>query len=487
MKREDLVVYLGKKKVWNGEETARAEMCNWAFAHYCEVTNTVAELPFSDDEINKHLSSLTEKEYYIYRKYIRLQDWVTKAWLSMQTYEQNSQCYYFRLLNRINYIKAGEDLHKYLSELPVIVTQKQYDDLSKKKRQLAFQFNGKRKMNAFEIVTMVIEELVIQLNENGSSAIAQFKDSYQEQHITDSYARVQLHALGLSEDITKWNYITSPLILHALALDGDEDDVDAFRSEFPEVIEAAIQDIKENYPNIDLTKLITAPAIDWINFSINWNSLYEINFYNMKKAYGGNDLNLFNGDHRIYNGVAILRESDSTHGVANCIDDKGYYCPPDLPESFTELSIEALFPESDTQKAIATSIEVDRQRMLDSLYVVNGFQKSLDLIVEIHGLEDYEVFNTHAHVLRSLITELNRRFELTYNQVKTSHYVDGERQEKALQALKDYFYRADFEAEVAPEENVKRAREIIKDFSAFSEGTELAELLQKKGYKAKGT
>jgi uncharacterized protein (UPF0305 family) len=216
--------------------------------------------------------------------------------------------------------------------------------------------------------------------------------------------------------------------------------------------------------------LIKASSKEWIEWGvIFWEDLYKMDFYHFKKTYIDTDTNYFNGNRRaLFNGVALLRPSDLLN-KSRCIDEDGNYIQPQLPNTFIELSIEALFTDSEYYASVSEDVMLERQYLLDSYYYLQGYNKAIDIIIELFDFPEFEVVKARTDYLAKRIEALNGLFLMLYRKIRNIDYEDEELKQKKLEVLKDFFYKLDYEKETPPEDKVEYATRLIKDFSAFKD------------------
>lgn len=585
----DIKALLRKKKKWTGEEVARASIASWCY-EYEQAKNGVIDTEplFTDAELQEHLNSIEDPaQGRRYNNLISIREWVAKSYSGAIAQQQQLQLYLTTLMNRVTAIRATEDTYKYLSQLPAIMTEKQYKELVSRRREEALHPEGetltftmlalleealnhyirelqkkprdrknplqplkkkleKERVTDPHILTRynevmgegyyttvdgvrsdeVTTEEWIEINKDICERIRE-DDSYspeEAQQIIDDIVQARyitrVSALfngatpeeadniqtetdikeGFSKRVT-WHYYTDPpkdltkweiletgdLFEYYPTLAGENysgksweeslvEDIEAFRKEFPTVVASLLKDMKKYFP--DAPDLIEAPVEEWLTIGVEWEDLYSMDYYSFRSTYIDNDINYFDGNKRaILNGVAILRPSDVLN-KSRCIDEDGNFKPPAIPDTFTELSIQSLFSESEWYAESIKSIEMERSLLLSSYYYLVGYDMIMDIIAREHDLPEFKTFKANSEYMAQRIEGLNGLFLVLFDTVNSIDYEDEELKEKKLEALRNFFYRLDYEAEKPTEQQIEYATSIIKDFKAFKENTvELAKTM----------
>lgn len=573
----DIKTLLSKKKTWTGEEVARASIASWLYECEQAKDGILDTKPlFTDAELRSHLNSITDPaEGKRYNNLISIREWASRAYLSALAQEQVCQCYFEKLFNRITNIEAVEDTYRYLSELPTIMTEKQYKELVEAKTEEALHPDGEQiGFCLFNLLQEALDYYVKELQakpRDKKNPLQPLKKKLEKELVTDphilkKYNKVMgngyytlpdgrkskdmsteeweeavspvLYAIEHNEELTdlerkqlrtdiaqkrilaqeelvfsgmtdeeaqkvrmeadykegfftkcewhedeetpadlnKWEVLeTGDLGEYYPSLYGEEgteeEDIEAFRKEFPEVVASLLKNMQDRY-SLDTVSLIEAPVSKWLEWGIlYWEDLYKADFYGFRKTYIDTDTNYFDKNKRaLFNGVAILRPNNIVN-KSRCIDEDGNYTPPALPNTFVELSIEALFTDSEYYASASESIMLEREYLLDSYYYLNGYNKAIDIIIEQFNLPDFEIVKARTGFLKERIDALNGLFLMAYRKVRNIDYEDEELKEKKLEALRNFFYKLDYEKETPPEDKVEYATRLIKDFSAFKSKT----------------
>lgn len=275
------------------------------------------------------------------------------------------------------------------------------------------------------------------------------------------------------EDLNKWEILqTGDLFEYYPALEGkgteEEElaDIEAFKKEFPEVVDTLLKDMEQFIKGIS-----SVPTKEWLTNVYMWEDLYKVDFYGFRKDFVENDTTIFDGNYRaIFNGIAILRPSDLL-SKSPCINEKGYYEAPDPRRAILSLSLENFFTESENYATETAKVEDERATFRESVYYLLGYNKALELIAEKYKVEEVLVAQIPFKGMIDRLNAFNGLVRNLYTQIKDTHYEDKELQEKKLEVLKDILYPIDDNFLVIPEERIAQAKRAMKDFKAFKESS----------------
>ena len=169
----DIAKILNKKK-WTGRELGRLELTNMALGYKNALTGQGSESPIvSRAQLEKMLSSLDDREQIrIYNGYIGIHRWISVQYNVAQTQIQQAQLQYRTLSEYITDAVLAEHVFQYIEQLPAIMTQKQYDDLVKERREASFKDDEGNELyyNIFNILEKAIHYYVNLLQSNPKKA-----------------------------------------------------------------------------------------------------------------------------------------------------------------------------------------------------------------------------------------------------------------------------------------------------------------------------
>lgn len=295
------------------------------------------------------------------------------------------------------------------------------------------------------------------------------------------------------EGLTKWELIRADAEGDAYfseyipALTGEETtpeafiaDAEAFKKEFPELVEAAFKALDAmgyTYGEEGAEKpLSSIPVSEWETTVFSWRELYNADFPGFRKEIES-DYSVFDGDKRaLLNGVAVLRPSDFLLKPINgrtcaAIDENGYFKEPEGEALYSNLfGLNAYLPDNPESGDNIDRVERNRATLEESLHFIIGYDAALELIAKEIGIPDFTIFRADGERCLSRTEALNGLFDLLYTNIDETSYRDKERKAAKLQALRDVFYPIDTEAFTISEARKKKAAEMLEGLQAFGDG-----------------
>lgn len=295
------------------------------------------------------------------------------------------------------------------------------------------------------------------------------------------------------EGLTKWELIRADAEGDAYfseyipALTGEEitpeasiADAEAFKKEFPELVEAAFKALDAmgyTYGEEGAEKpLSSIPVSEWETTVFSWRELYNADFPGFRKEIES-DYSVFDGDKRaLLNGVAVLRPSDFLLKPINgrtcaAIDENGYFKEPEGEALYSNMfGLSAYLPDNPESGDNIDRVERNRATLEESLHFIIGYDAALELIAKEIGIPDFNIFRADGERCLSRTEALNGLFDLLYTHIDEIAYRDKERKAAKLQALRDVFYPIDTEAFTISEARKKKAAEMLEGLQAFGDG-----------------
>lgn len=295
------------------------------------------------------------------------------------------------------------------------------------------------------------------------------------------------------EGLTKWELIRADADGDAYfseyipALTGEEitpeafiADAEAFKKEFPELVEAAFKALDAmgyTYGEEGKEKPLSAcPVEEWETTVFTWRELYNASFPGFREDIES-DFNIFDGDKRaILNGVAVIRPSDFLLKPINgrtcaAIDENGYFVEPDGETLFSNLfGLNAYLPDNPESGDNIDKVERNRAALDESLRFIIGYDIALELIAKEIGIPDFTIFKADGERCLTRTRALNGLFDLLYTHIDEIAYRDKERKAAKLQALRDVFYPIDTDALSVSEGRRKKAAKMLEGLEAFGDG-----------------
>lgn len=280
------------------------------------------------------------------------------------------------------------------------------------------------------------------------------------------------------KDLTKWDIIEQELLLELYPADIDgsgdaysdsnfNESMKDFYAEFKDLVDAMLADMDKKYFSEDKIKAAELSLDEWGSTSIGWRRLYELDFYG-ERSIAESDSNIFKGNYRaLLNGVAILRPNDLIL-ASRRIDERGYYTEPNISSAYVRLySLEAYFTDNENYAEHISNIQTNRTELLSGYYYLKGYNKQIDLIIEMTGVKELEIYKQDVTGLEHSMEYLDDIVGDLYYDIKNTDYQDKELQARKLEVLKDVFPPLDYKSLTIPEENIKEAEELVDNFTAF--------------------
>lgn len=278
------------------------------------------------------------------------------------------------------------------------------------------------------------------------------------------------------KDLTKWDVIEQELLtfFYPADMDGSGDpysesnftrSMEDFVAEFPELVKAMLADIDKSFFKGE-SGLSPLPVSKWLTELYDWRQLYEKDFYSMREEAEQDTVIFADNPRALFNGVAILRPNNITERSL-CVDERGYYTEPTLSTGLKDFTLEAFFTEAENYADSIEIVEDARATLVQSYYLVKGYNLALELIAKHFDVPELTVFQMDVADLEQKLDAYNSLVPMLYKKIRDIRYTDKELQRKKLQVLRDVFPELDYSAITIPPENVEKAVALFKDFQAF--------------------
>ena len=198
------------KKGWTGKELGILELTNMAILFRQRLQGQEQKPIIESAQFQKMLNDLKDpvqgKEY---NGYISIHEWVVVAFNIAQTQLQQAQVNFRTLEGYITKAMIAEDVFLYASQLPVIMTQKQYDDLRAERIEAYFkdeESGEELESNIFNLVERAISYYLKQLNTEPKKAnpLKAIRKKYLTQPVKSKYI------LSRYNELTGRGYYTLP-------------------------------------------------------------------------------------------------------------------------------------------------------------------------------------------------------------------------------------------------------------------------------------
>lgn len=468
-----------RKRSWTGRELGILELTNMCELYRQGLEGEAHPKPIVEPaRFQKMLDTIRGTEdSKDYNGYIAIYDWLRLHNYIALAHEQQAQFQVERITNALKNAGTAEMFFQYIGQLPLIVTEKQYNAMRNEARER--EISGKED-NLFMLVERALYFFSRQLDEEPEASGNPLRALKEKLLTTPADSPLVLAAYQEPEQISQWEAIYDTGLLEFYqampTLTGEPEEPEAiaqvedFLEHFQEAAAAAVEDIRQK-------GLIPArfgeglPAADlWLEPLISWKELYERDLYGMREMLDA-DTTTFDGNKRaLDNGIAILRSSNLWKSFR--INDRDYYEPPQLEEQMRSLSLEAYFPEGEEQEKKRRGKKKEQDALAASYSVILGFNTALEMIAAEYDVPSILIFRINIEAMREDIEDMNQLIEKLASMLTDTPFGDSELNHKKLGTLREVFPIFDTKAIQIPETNIAAAKELLKDFKAFRGGGE---------------
>ena len=180
-----------KKKGWTGSELGRLQIVTTLKAFQKvrdgeESPDTVVDR----SHIRKMLDTLDPVEGAVYNGYIGIHEWFRLTYPAATATEQAAHLNYAKFSELITIASITEEIYQYISELPAIMTQKQYEDLVASRKQEILHPDGEPiGFNLFNLLEQAILYEVSQTEKNPrkKTLLKPLKKKLEKELVTDQH------------------------------------------------------------------------------------------------------------------------------------------------------------------------------------------------------------------------------------------------------------------------------------------------------------
>ena len=210
MARRDISTLLNKKG-WTGAELGRLEIATVMLAYQRALNGEPDPQPeISREDFNRMVKTLDDPaQGKIYNGYLSIHDWISRVSIMAVSQEQQAQLRFNELSNPIETASVAEDLYQYVSELPLIMTEKQYKELVAKRTEEIINDGTDGEpiyYNVFGIIQDAISYFIKLLHESPrkKNPLKPLKEKLEKELVTDP------HILTRYNEVTDNGYYTLP-------------------------------------------------------------------------------------------------------------------------------------------------------------------------------------------------------------------------------------------------------------------------------------
>ena len=168
--------------------------------------------------------------------------------------------------------------------------------------------------------------------------------------------------------------------------------------------------------------------------------------------------------------IAVLTQNGTPEpdGNKSGTDENGHYIMPSVQNILNAIPLCVFFPESDKYAAYLRDLKITMESLLDSLFVLIGYNFALDIIADHYDVPEIPVYKVNIALFEKKVTDYNRMRKSLESTLLSADYLgEEELREKKLKTLNDFFPEIVWESLTISEENKRTAKNSLIDFQAF--------------------
>lgn len=197
-----------KKKGWTGEELGRLELANTLNMFSQSLQGIQEPVPIvSKADFRKMLDTITDPiEGRIYNGYISIHEWFSTAYTYATANEQQAYLNFNELMTTITNAITAESVYKYVSELPLIMTEKQYKQTVEQRTEEILAKDGETAFNLFNLLVEALDYYIRQLQKEPRKAnpLKPLKKKLEAEKVTDPLILTKYNK------VMKYGYLETP-------------------------------------------------------------------------------------------------------------------------------------------------------------------------------------------------------------------------------------------------------------------------------------
>lgn len=178
-----------KKKGWTGEELGRLELINTLNMFSQSLQGVQEPIPIvSKADFRKMLDTITDPiEGRIYNGYISIHEWFSTAYTYATANEQQAHLNFNELMTTITNAITAEGVYRYIAELPLIMTEKQYKQIADRRTEEILADDGEKAFNLFNLLQEAIDYYMNQLRKEPrkENPLKPLKKKLEAERVTD--------------------------------------------------------------------------------------------------------------------------------------------------------------------------------------------------------------------------------------------------------------------------------------------------------------
>jgi hypothetical protein len=178
-----------KQKGWTGAELGRLEIANTMLAFEKALKGEPDPHPtINEVDFQKMVDTLEGNQGRIYNGYLAVHDWISRFYNVAVGQEQQAQHRYSKIAGVIENAYIAEQLYSYISKLPVIMTDKEYNDLVEKRtEEILHPDDGEPEHNIFYLLQDALFYYINQLHKSPrkKNPLKPLKKKLEKEPVTD--------------------------------------------------------------------------------------------------------------------------------------------------------------------------------------------------------------------------------------------------------------------------------------------------------------
>lgn len=465
------------KKDWTGDEAGKVLIENEINSYRQSLLKSDGkkvdpEKLLSPDDFRQIVDTIKEPDQIErYNLYVGFRNWIIQ-------YRDMALMRYNHVYSEIDYLGhivavaiAMEDEDKHIERLPVIMTQKQYDELRAKGIDEQLASEGQR--SVFALIGSAVNYFIDRLQREPKKVnpVRRIKKTYQMERVRSARVLQGLAEKGL-KDPSKWDALAVGNLFECYPAMLDKADVEDaeyiaqaedFNAEFPELLESVAKEIDRRFFE-GLRGVGDLSIEEWRGVTFTMRELYDLDYFGIRERVES-DAGVFGGNQRVLtNGVAVLKPSDLPE-KSPLIDERGYYAEPDrLSHLRAKFGIEQFTPANADYLAKIEKLKLETTLIKDGYRYLFGYERALDLMADHIGIPDLAVFKMGAKNIASRIEELNKLFSRLDDRIQRAN---GRDRDEKLRVLREYFKPIWSKEYVIPENALAQAKTFLNDKEIF--------------------
>lgn len=177
-----------RKKGWTGKELGQIVIGNICQMWESQKNGETPKSLYTKEDLKKMLDTLTDSiQIDTYNGYMKLYDWLKTAYNVADAQQQQMQLKLEKISSYIQVSDALEETYAYIEKLPVIMTQKQYEDFTAQREQEILKNFKDFDRNLFWMLDFALTSLLNQLetHPNKANPLKALKPKLEKEKVKD--------------------------------------------------------------------------------------------------------------------------------------------------------------------------------------------------------------------------------------------------------------------------------------------------------------